>query len=361
MMISVVILCGGSSTRMNGGTNKVLLPLLDMPIFMHSLLKFKEFSSDIVVVANKEDYDEISKNHDNVVLGGATRQESVYQGVINSKYSTILIHDGARPFVSKTDIEKIIKDESKLSFLGNVMIDSVKNKELVNLNREDFILTYTPQKVEKNSYLEAYQKTNKVYSDDVSLVSEQLNIKPSLVIGSRDNIKITTMEDYLYALTRVGKYRIGHSWDTHKLVFDRKLILGGVEIPFEKGLLGHSDADCLLHAIAESLLGALALGDLGTHFPDNDPKYKGIDSMILLKECYNLVKQQGYRINNIDAMIYAEAPKMKPYISLMREKISAALEIGVDMISIKATTYEKMDAIGRGEAIACEATTLLIK
>lgn len=360
-MVSVVIVCGGSSTRMNNEVNKVLLPLLDKPIFMHSLLKFKEFCSDIVVVANQKDYEEIKHYHDNVVLGGATRQDSVANGVNACKYDKVLIHDGARPFITSCDIEKMIEvsNESNLAFLGSRMIDSVKNLALENLNRDDFIVTYTPQLVKKDEYLKAYSNAKKVYSDDVSLVYEELGIKPKLVLGERSNIKITTNEDYLNALEKVSSFRIGHSWDTHKLVYDRKLILGGVEIPFEKGLLGHSDADALLHVIAESLLGALALGDLGTHFPDNDPKYKGIDSKILLTKTYDMVKEKGYEIVNLDTMIYAEAPKMKPYINLMRESIANILNININQISIKATTYEKMDAIGRGEAIACDSTVLL--
>lgn len=362
-MISVVILCGGSSTRMNHDKNKVLLPLSGRPIFMHSLEKFKAFSNDIVVVANENDLAEIKLYYNNVVVGGTTRQDSVYAGVKVCKNNKILIHDGARPFISELDISKIIEvsNESKLAFLGSKMIDSIKDLNFNNLNRDEFIVTYTPQLVSKEKYLEAYQKAKKVYSDDVSLISEELNIKPTLVLGNRDNIKITTKDDYLYALEKVSRSRIGHSWDVHKLVYDRKLILGGIEIPYEKGLLGHSDADALLHAIAESLLGALSLGDLGTHFPDNDPKYKGIDSKIILKECYSKIKQLGYNIGNIDAMIYAEAPKMKPYINLMRECISGLLEIEINQISIKATTYEKMDAIGRGEAIACDSTVILYK
>ena len=362
-MISVVILCGGSSTRMNHDKNKVLLPLAGRPVFMHSLEKFKQFSSDIVVVANENDLTEIKAYHDNVVVGGATRQDSVYAGIKNCKYQKVLIHDGARPFISTMDIAKMIEisNEVELAFLGNKMIDSIKDIAFNNLNRDEFIITYTPQLVNKNNYLEAYEKATKIYSDDVSLVSEVLDIKPHLVIGDRGNIKITTKEDYLSALEKVGRSRIGHSWDVHKLVVNRKLILGGIEIPFEKGLLGHSDADALLHAIAESLLGALSLGDLGTHFPDNDPKYKGIDSKLILKECYEKIKAQGYLIGNIDAMIYAEAPKMKPYINLMRECISDLLDIDINQISIKATTYEKMDAIGRGEAIACDSTVVLFK
>lgn len=359
--ISVVILCAGSSSRMNSEKNKVLLPLLDKPIFMHSLSKFMEFSDDVVVVSNEENFKEINSYYDKVVLGGATRQDSVSNGIAVCKYDKVLVHDGARPFITKEDIRKMIAaaETSNLAFLGAKMIDSVKNLNCENLNRDEFILTYTPQLVNKDMYLEAYQKATKSYSDDVTLIQEELNIKPDIVFGRRDNLKITTNEDYAYALDRMASYRIGHSWDTHKLVCERKLVLGGIEIPFEKGLLGHSDADALLHAIAESLLGALSLGDLGTHFPDNDPRYKGIDSKILLSKCYELIKDKGYEIVNIDAMIYAEAPKMKPYINLMRESIAGVLCIDVDQVSIKATTYEKMDAIGRGEAIACDSTVLI--
>ena len=362
-MFSVIILCGGNSTRMNLGKNKVLLPLAGVPIFMHSLEKFKEFSSDIIVVANPNDYDEICKYHDNVVYGGATRGESVYNGILKAKYDKVLIHDGARPFVSSADIKKMIEasNDYKLLYLGSPLYDSIKDLNHNNVNREEYIVAYTPQFVKKDMYIEAFKKSEKPYSDDVSLIYGELGVKPNVVYGARENIKITTDEDYLFALERYESTRIGHSWDTHKLVDGRDLILGGVKIPFEKGLLGHSDADALLHAIAESLLGALALGDLGTHFPDNDPKYKGISSKVLLSECYKLVKEKGYLIKNIDTMIYAETPKMKPYIPLMREEIAKILEIGIDSISIKATTYEKMDAIGQGLAIACDSTVLIYK
>ena len=365
-MISVVIVCGGSSTRMNSDINKVLLPLDNKPIFMHSLLKFKEFTNDIIVVANENDINEIKKYHENVIVGGPTRQDSVYNGVINARYNKILIHDGARPFISKSDISNIIdaSEDYDTAFLGSKVIDSIKDINYNNLIRDEMVLAYTPQLVSKELYLKAYslaKEKNITYTDDVSLIYEELNIKPHLVLGDKSNTKITTQSDYLKAIQNEAKYRIGHSWDTHKLVSGRKLILGGIEIPFEKGLLGHSDADALLHAIAESMLGALSLGDLGTHFPDNDPKYKDIDSKILLRKCYELIKNEGYLIVNIDTMIYAEAPKMKPYILLMRESISNILGLDINQVSIKATTYEKMDAIGRGEAIACDSTVLLVK
>lgn len=156
-----------------------------------------------------------------------------------------------------------------------------------------------------------------------------------------------------------GKIRIGYSRDTHILVEGRDLFLGGIKIPFEKGLLGHSDADVLLHAIAEAILGALALGDLGTHFPDNDPKYKGIDSKILLKEVVQMMKNKGYKIGNVDTMLILELPKMKPHILEIRESIASLLETSVDNISVKATTNEKMGYLGENKAIEANAVVLL--
>ncbi len=155
--------------------------------------------------------------------------------------------------------------------------------------------------------------------------------------------------------------RIGHSFDIHALVEERPLWLGGIQIPFDKGLLGHSDADVLLHAISEAILGALALGDLGTHFPDTDPKYKGIDSKLILKDVLMLMQDKGYMIGNIDATVYAEVPKLNPHILAIRESIARMMSIDLDLVSVKATTYEKMDAIGEQKAMAAEAVVLLKK
>lgn len=156
-------------------------------------------------------------------------------------------------------------------------------------------------------------------------------------------------------------YRIGQSSDIHQLVEGRKLILGGVDIPHEKGCLGHSDADALLHAVAESILGALALGDLGKHFPDTDPKYKGIDSMQLLKEVYLLMKAQGYQINNLDALVMIERPKMAPHIEQMRNNIASCLHTDLANVSVKATRGERMGFVGKEEGVLAQAIVLLIK
>ncbi|MCR5784806.1 MAG: 2-C-methyl-D-erythritol 2,4-cyclodiphosphate synthase [Eubacterium sp.] len=153
--------------------------------------------------------------------------------------------------------------------------------------------------------------------------------------------------------------RIGTGYDVHRLTEGRDLIIGGVKIPYEKGLLGHSDADVLLHAIMDALLGAAALGDIGKHFPDTDEKYKGADSVMLLKEVKRLIEEQGYTVGNIDATIIAQAPKMKPHIENMRENIAEALGVDISKVNVKATTEEGLGFTGSGEGISAQAVCLL--
>lgn len=157
------------------------------------------------------------------------------------------------------------------------------------------------------------------------------------------------------------KLRVGHGYDVHRLTENRKLILGGVEIPYEYGLDGHSDADVLTHAIIDALFGAAALGDIGTHFPDTDPAYKGADSLVLLEQAYSELKQHGYTLANLDATVIAQKPKLKPYIEQMREKLAALLNVDTDCVSIKATTEEKLGFTGRLEGISAHCVCLIYK
>ena len=154
--------------------------------------------------------------------------------------------------------------------------------------------------------------------------------------------------------------RVGMGYDVHRLVEERRLILGGVEIPYEKGLLGHSDADVLLHAIMDAMLGAAALGDIGRHFPDTDPAYKGADSMVLLQACREKLRAAGYRVHNLDALICAQAPKMAPHIETMRANIARALQLDVDAVNVKATTTERLGFVGDGSGISAYAVCLLV-
>ena len=156
------------------------------------------------------------------------------------------------------------------------------------------------------------------------------------------------------------KFRVGHGYDVHKLVEDRKLIIGGVEIPHSKGLLGHSDADVLARAICDALLGAAALGDIGKHFPDNDDRYKDVDSLVLLEKVCELIRNKGYEISNVDSTILAQAPKLRPYIDEMRSKLAKAMKLDIDELSVKATTEERLGFTGREEGIAAHAVVLLM-
>ena len=159
----------------------------------------------------------------------------------------------------------------------------------------------------------------------------------------------------------MSSLRIGHGYDVHRLTENRRLILGGVDIPYEKGLLGHSDADVLLHAISDALLGAAALGDIGKHFPDKDPQYKNADSAILLKKVGEILADAGYRVVNIDSTVIAQAPKLAPHIDKMRENIANALSIDKSLVSVKATTEERLGFSGRGEGIAAHSVCLIEK
>ena len=164
-----------------------------------------------------------------------------------------------------------------------------------------------------------------------------------------------------YKINKNMKYRTGIGFDIHAFAKDRKLIIGGIEIPHEKGLAGHSDADVLLHSITDALLGSLALGDLGKHFPDTDQKYKDADSKILLRDSYDLIKEKGYKIGNVDAVISAQKPKLSPYIDEIRKVISKLLDTEIENVSVKATTTEKLGFVGREEGIAAFATVLVVK
>jgi 2-C-methyl-D-erythritol 2,4-cyclodiphosphate synthase len=156
-------------------------------------------------------------------------------------------------------------------------------------------------------------------------------------------------------------FRIGEGWDTHALVPGRKLVLGGVEIPFDRGLLGQSDADALLHAITDALLGAAGLGDIGRHFPDTDEQFRGADSVVLLREAASRVRAAGWQVGNVDSTIVAQAPRMAPHIAAMRERIAQALQVPVDAVNVKAKTAEKLGPVGQGQSIEARAVVLLIQ
>ena len=221
----------------------------------------------------------------------------------------------------------------------------------------------TPQCFDRAAYLAALEELDaekaRLVTDDCSLF--ELTGRPvQLTQGDYANLKITTREDLPRPQQKEGEpMRIGHGYDVHRLVEGRKLILGGVEIPYEKGLLGHSDADVLAHAVMDAVLGAAALGDIGKHFPDTAPEYAGADSLMLARHVARIVRENGWKVENIDSTILCQKPKLAPYIPAMREKLAEAFGMPLDAVSVKATTEEHLGFTGEGLGIAVHAVALI--
>ena len=303
-----------------------------------------------------------------VTEGGAQRHESVYQGLLAlpEEVDYVVIHDAARPFVS----EKIIDDTLEQVLLYNAVVVGVSAKDSMltapgkeegagwassYLNRDELVSVQTPQAFSKKLILEAMERafaSGRFGTDDGSLVL-QAGFPLRVIAGGYENIKITTREDLPM------ETRVGNGFDVHQLVEGRKLILGGVEIPHEKGLLGHSDADVLTHAIMDALLGAAGEGDLGRHFPDTNREYKDISSLLLLERVSRILKEKGCSVVNIDATLLCQRPKLAGYMEEMEGNLARALGIDPDRVGVKATTTEKLGFTGREEGIACMAVCLI--
>ncbi len=364
-MISVIIAAAGAGSRMGGGIPKQYRNINGKPMLALAAEAFWNcgFVDTVCVVVN-EDYDprilDFLDENTILTLGGSQRQDSVYNGLRSLPQNTdiVLIHDGARPFVSKEVIERVL-EQTLISAAAVPCIqpkDTIRNKE-GTLNREELLLVQTPQGFKVELLLEAYEKAfdEDFYgTDDASLV-EKLGRQVSIVEGSEANKKITTPEDLPYQEASVGT-----GYDIHTLVEGRPLIIGGVQIPHEKGLLGHSDADVLIHALMDAILGAMGQGDIGKHFPDTSDEYKGISSLVLLKRVHKIMVEEDFKIGNLDITLLMEKPKIAPYIKEIKENIKEVLEIPSEKINIKATTMEGIGIVGREEGIACQASLLLI-
>ncbi len=379
-----VVVAAGNSSRMGGERSKVLLELGGKPVLSWSLraLCASERIGQIVVVCREEDRPAMERAAEECTLpvlfveGGADRQTSVCRGVkaLSSEWDYLLIHDGARPLVTPELIERVCADALE----HGAATAAVRSKDTCKLGelfveatppREKLFAIQTPQAFQKELYLYALSRAEeqgKSYTDDCQLI-EAAGGKVRLTEGDYRNSKLTTPEDLPVLQALVGEIRtggtsmrIGYGYDVHRLTEGRKLIVGGVEIPFEKGLLGHSDADVLAHAAADALLGAAALGDIGKLFPDTDPRYAGADSLKLLSEVCSLLSEKGYAIGNLDCTLIAQRPKIAPYIEAMRENLANACGVETDKISVKATTEEGLGFTGAGEGMAASAVALIM-
>ena len=389
-LCSAVIVAAGRASRMEG-IDKILTPMGGQPLLLYTLAPFQacEQVGEIVIVAREDlmvPIGTLCSQHGltkvrRVVKGGESRTESVLAGLgeTDPQAALVAIHDGARPFLPEAVLEEAIQAAAQHGAAAPAIPvkDTIKQAKggsgktvpagcMVEdtPDRSTLYAVQTPQCFDRAAYLAALDELDeasaRLVTDDCSLF--ELTGRPvELVQGDYANIKITTREDLPRTENGGKKMRIGHGYDVHRLVEGRKLILGGVEVPYEKGLLGHSDADVLAHAVMDAVLGAAALGDIGQHFPDTAKEYEGADSLALARRVAEILKEHGYRIENIDSTILCQRPKLASYIPAMRQKLADAFGMPVDAVSVKATTEEHLGFTGEGLGIAAHAVALIEK
>ncbi len=349
------------------GINKQFAPIGGVPVIIKSALAFERCAeiSDIIIAARECDIAQIRAlcgecrlTKTNVfVTGGMSRTESARRAFAAARGADIImVHDGARPFVTEAVIERVAAAATE----HGASVPAIPVKDTIKQIDENGFSAGTPDRAALRAVqtpqafrYEIYEKmmSSGLEATDDAGLAEALGIPVKLVPGDPSNIKITTPDDLPKEETKM--LRIGYGYDVHLLAENRRLIIGGVDIPYELGLLGHSDADVLVHAVMDAMLGALALGDIGKHFPDSDPKYRGADSIELLKHVTALIKEQGYTVSNLDCTINAEKPKLAPYIVKMRENIAVACGCDVSRVSVKATTEEGLGLAGKGIGATC--------
>ncbi|MES2832212.1 MAG: 2-C-methyl-D-erythritol 4-phosphate cytidylyltransferase [Pseudomonadota bacterium] len=403
-----VIPAAGTGTRMAAELPKQYLHVAGKPVLQHvveTFLASTQIAHTYVVVApddesidsmlaamndspsdsassgvNKISTTHSTPDHRLTVLrnGGASRRDTVRNGLaalkgIVADDDWVLVHDAARPGLS-VDLLAHLIDVLQTDPVGGLLalpvVDTLKRADvdghiLGTVEREGLWAAQTPQMFRYRLLCEALAQEG-VFTDEASAV-EALGLRPKLVPGHLRNFKLTVPTDmslaelYLNPPKKAPPFRIGQGYDCHALVAGRALIIGGVTIDHPKGLLGHSDADVLLHAITDALFGAAGLGDIGRHFSDTDAQFAGADSRMLLRRAAELVTHAGYCIGNVDATIIAQAPKMAPHIAHMVAHISEDLNLGTGQVNVKAKTNERLGYLGREEGIAAEAVVLLLK
>lgn len=393
----VLIPCAGSGLRIGGNVPKQFQKLGGQEIVLWSLnifLSMPDISSIWVGlsgdISESKELMKIFPKTEKLNLrstGGKTRALTVLntlhqmleEGIDIEDW--VLVHDAARPGITELEILRLIQEVQSSGksggFLAIPLADTLKksvhNSDRVivehTINRQELWQAQTPQMFKigelKNAITKALENAYQV-TDEASAM-EYCQHPVIIVQGLAKNFKITLPEDLVNMQKMIvssntnTNLRIGQGYDVHQMVEGRPLILGGIEIPFQKGLLGHSDADALLHAITDALLGAGALGDIGQHFPDNDPSYKGANSLLLLEKSYLLLKNEGYEIVNIDATIICQQPKLMPFLPAMSEKIASTLKVKTSQVNVKAKTNESLGYLGAGLAIATQAIVLINK
>ena len=364
-----IILAAGESKRFNSKLPKSYHQYKGKLLLLHSIDKAKNYGkfSKILVVINKKHKSYINKlkiKNIKIIIGGKTRAESAYKALKNIKnyrFKNVIIHDAARPNFSLKLLDRLYKE---LKFNDCVIpaiqtTDSIKQKTLniiKNLNRKNIYLVQTPQAFNYEK-LYALQKNRSIEITDDSSLFIRANKKIKIIKGETNNNKITINSDI--KVNSLIKYGLG--FDVHRLVPGKKLYLGGIKIPSKIGTLGHSDGDPVLHAVADSILGACSMGDIGEKFSDKNKKFKNIRSTILLEKIINQTKNNGYFVNNLDINIITQKPKIQKYKKQIINCIAKICKISSSQVNIKGKTTEKLGLIGKEKAIACEVIASVIK
>lgn len=380
MSVSAIIVAAGEGRRLGMDIPKQFIEINNRPLILYTLDKFisAEHISEIIVVAAKDWVNWLMAKLPNcskpvtVVEGGRTRAESVFCGLsaLSEISEAVAIHDAARPFVAIKDIEATIAKalETGAACLVGKVSDTLKTitsgEISATLDRSRIRRALTPQVFRTEIIRRAFASADleQEIPDDSFLV-EKLGYPVTAVESSSLNLKVTYPEDLDLArlLLSSGRsfMRIGFGSDIHRLASGRKLLIGGVPIRSDFGSDGHSDGDVLAHAVTDAILGALAAGDIGTHFPDTDPKWKGADSRMFLRTVADIVRRNSLSIVNIDSTVHLEKPKLRPYIDEIRASLAAELGINPLSVSVKAKSGEGVDSVGEGRAIRADAIVLL--
>jgi len=376
--VSAIIAAGGRGSRFGGAQPKQFELLAGVPILKRTVDTFLTgYPFDEVVVALPPELAARPPAYlDDVIVveGGERRQDSVARAfaAVAPSSQVIVIHDAARPLVSPSLIERTVAAavEHGAAIAALQARDTVKRGDASRtirgtLPRDEIFLAQTPQAFRVGVLRDALALASTATdATDEAMLAERAGHHVHLVEGEARNLKITTPDDLDMAerlLARKGgaAIRIGNGYDLHRLVAGRPLILGGVTIPFDKGLDGHSDADVVCHAVTDAILGAASAGDIGRHFPDTDPAWKGADSVDLLKRAVAIVKAAGFAVANVDVIVIAQRPKLAPHVDTMRASLACALGIDIDQVSVKGKTNEGVDSVGAGESIAAHAVALI--
>ena len=389
MRVAAIIAAGGRGLRAGGGVPKQLRSIGGRTLLEHALGPFDRCwrIAEIVVVlppalaADPPPGCRTVATPLCIVAGGARRQDSVAAGLdaVGEEADVVLVHDAARPFCTPALIGRVIDAaaEAGAAVPAVQATDTVKQSApaeghavvAATLPRERIHLAQTPQGFRTNVLRAAVELGRRgVEATDEALLAERAGHPVRLVEGDPENTKITTPEDLHRAERRAARagaagaaaVRVGVGYDLHRTVARRPLVLGGVHVPHDRGLDGHSDADAVCHALTDAILGAAAAGDIGRHFSNRDPRWKGASSIDLLRRAVTMVHARGFTVGNADVVVIAERPRLGPHADAMRERLAHALGVAAEAVSVKAKTGEGMDAVGRGEAIAVHAVATLV-